>query len=310
MEKIQSKNEAIKAITNQLVNNNINVAYCYELLGKHLNANQTIIQDFFKKTEADVNGNKWECEVIPQFTNNANGIGFQIKYLFSVSSIKSADSDSNAFLDKELKAANELIFYPCIKDIINNVNNIHRWNVNTMPDISYNWNMGNIFNDWLFCEEGVTTFKLIFDYDFWHLYRANVGQVIDFEKCKQALIMLYNYRGIADRLLDFYYSDDFGDLETLLIVPIMDEKSNKWDIYTSCPEEIHSWFNSKKWDVAQLQLIAIAENLKVWNHLRLTHIYSVLMNNMEFDQTTYYLFSERTLTDELMKSISELPKVD
>lgn len=311
---MKTKKEAVKAITEYLVNNNINIEYCYNLLAKHLNANQITIRKHFNKCKIDENGNKWECDVIPQFyISDKKEISFRITYLLLVSSEKTKESDDRTYGDDDLKKTNNLVFNSHIKELINNIYSIHQWDVNGMPDISYQWNMGNIFTDYLFTEYGLAELRIVCDYDYWTLQQR--GTIFDMEKCVNAMIQLINYRGIANRLLDFYYGDDFGDLETLLIVPQWDKVNNtalnNWDVYTSLPDIIKEWYHNDRWNIAQIKLIVHSnDGNNSWNRLQVNNIHFVLMDALELEKVTQYLFLDGVLTQQMKKDINLLTKID
>lgn len=295
------KTKILKQISEQLINNNINIEYCTYLLAAHLNANKEIIGRY-----THMNGNDTEShiniQVIPYIgIDPIKGSYLEISYVILFSN-PNLESQSNAAIKSEREYAYKYIYSEMVKQLTDNVNDLHKWNILGMPLVNLNFNIGEIMDD--LYRGGYAEFHLEFRY---YHYRMNDNDlrlwnkshnIIVMDNAINALTMLYNYCAIANQRIDFYYGDDYGDFEghfAVIDFETLNGIKNNLTLYTTDKRVIYEW-NDNRWNqYSAINLIDESSKYFEFDTLKLINIKNLLMTDDEFQTVTGYLFDKNLI---------------
>lgn len=291
--------KVLKQISEQLINNNINIEYCTYLLAAHLNVNQEIIGRYTHMNdneESHIN-----IQVIPYIgIDSIKGSYLEIRYVILFSNPK-LKSKSTTAIKSEREYAYKFIYSDMIKQLTDNVNDLHKWNILGMPLVNLNFNVGEIMDD-LF-RGGYAEFHLEFHY---YHYRMNdndlrlwnKSNIIIMDNAINALMMLYNYCAIANQRIDFYYGDDYGDFEghfAVIDFELLNGIKNNLTLYTTDKNVIYEWHSNRWNQYKSINLIDESNKFYEFDKLKLINIKNLLITDDEFQTVTGYLFDKNLI---------------
>lgn len=299
---MKTTSQNLKQIVNQLIDNNINVEYCTYLLAAHLNVNQEIIARY-THTSSNENENCMQIQVIPYFgMDNIKGSYMEISYVILFNRPSLENKSTNAAIKSEREYAYEIVFSKMIKELTDNVNNLHQWSIMGMPLINLSFNIGEVMDD-LF-RGGYAEVHLEFRY---YHYRLNDNDlrlwnkshnIIVMDNAINSLMMLYNYSAIANQRIDFYYGDDYGDFEghfAVIDYDFFNGIKNNITLYTTDRNVIYEWNNNRWNQYKSLNLIDESCKYFEFDKLKLLNIKNLLMTENEFQTVTGYLFDKNLI---------------